>query len=100
MGQALPGEVKNWTCEIHLVAIYTIHPECFPVQLYRWKAQLLPVPAHVRLSWWCPGVLQRYFKTGPLEPCTLFENRRFLSSDGHAMYLRQYRELLMGTGAR
>ena len=33
-----------------------------------------PVPAHVRLSpWWCPGVLQRHFKIGPLEPCTLFE---------------------------
>ena len=31
-------------------------------------------------SWRCLGV--------PLEPCTLFENRRFLSSDGLAMYGR------------
>jgi hypothetical protein len=59
------------------------------IEVYRWKVQQLPVPAHFRLSsWWCPGVLQRHFKIGPLEPCTLFENRSFLSSDGHMPCIR------------
>ena len=57
-------------------ALSTFGPTFGPAERskYRWKVQRLPVPAHVRLpSWRCSGVPQRHFKTGPLEPCTLFE---------------------------